>query len=239
MNTTPNSVNCAWDFQVGTANTCSPTFCFTNPGTYDVTLTVVDNNGCSNSLTMPAYVTVWPNPVADFIMSPQPTTIMNGTIQFTDLSTGSPNQWTWNFGDILNSGSNQQNPQFTYTDSGFYTVTLWVSTVHGCTDSISKVLRIDPDFALYVPNAFTPNDDGNNDGFLPKGVGVDEDKFKMWIFDRWGNMIWYTDRWGKSWDGRANGGAEIAQEDVYVWMIEVYDYTGKKHKYVGHVSLIK
>jgi gliding motility-associated-like protein len=238
-NTTPNTSVCDWNFSVGTVTgNCNPQFCFTSPGTYDVTLSVVDNNGCANSLLMPALVTVWPNPVADFTMSPQPTTIMNGTISFTDLSQLA-NTWTWNFGDILNSGSNQQNPQFTYTDSGYYVVTLWVSTIHGCTDSISKTLRIDPDFALYVPNAFTPNGDGNNDNFIPKGVGIDENKFKMWIFDRWGNMIWFTDSWGKSWDGRANDGNDVAQEDVYVWMIEVYDYLGKKHKYVGHVSLIK
>jgi gliding motility-associated-like protein len=239
QNTTPNSMNCAWNFQVGTSNTCNPTFCFTSAGTYDVSLTVTDNNGCVNSVTMPAYVTVYPVPVADFTMSPQPTTVLNGTIQFTDLSSGSPNQWTWSFGDVNNSSSTIQNPQFTYTDSGTYIVELIVVTQYGCRDTIDKSLRIEPDFTIYVPNAFTPNGDNNNEVFMPQGDGIKEDKFKLWIFDRWGNMIFYTEKWGKGWDGRANSGKDIAQEDVYVWKIEIYDYLDKKHQYIGHVSLIK
>ena len=42
----------------------------------------------------------------------------------------------------------------------------------------------------------------------------------MWIFDRWGNNIYYTQKLDKPWDGKANGGPKVAQEDVYVWMIQ-------------------
>jgi gliding motility-associated-like protein len=238
-NTTPNGVSCFWDFQVATSNNCTTTQCYQNAGTYDVTLTVTDINGCVNTLTMPAYVTVYPNPVADFTMSPQPTTILNGTIQFTDLSQGNPTQWAWSFGDVLNSSSTIQNPTFTYTDTGSFQVQLIVTTQYGCSDTAIKTLRIDPDFVLYVPNAFTPNSQGPNDTFYPQGMGVDQDKFKMWIFDRWGNMIWFTETWGRGWDGRANDGNDIAQIDVYVWKIELYDIFGTKHSYVGHVTLLK
>jgi gliding motility-associated-like protein len=172
-------------------------------------------------------------------MSPQPTTVLNGTIQFTDLSTGGPNQWSWSFGDVSNSSSTVQNPQFTYTDSGTYAVQLIVITPNGCRDTTIKYLRIDPDFVFYVPNAFTPDGNGVNDEFMPVGTGVDPNQFKMWIFDRWGNNIWFTDRWGKAWDGRANDGTDIAQIDVYVWKIQLTDIFGVKHSYVGHVSLIK
>jgi len=238
-NTTPNSSSCNWNFTVGTAtNDCDPTFCFNTPGSYDVSLTVVDNNGCQNSLLMPALVHVWPNPVADFTFGPQPTTMLNGLINFTDQSQLA-NSWSWSFGDILNGTSTIQNPSYTYNDSGNYVVTLWVTSIHGCRDSIQKTLRIDPDFTLYVPNAFTPNENGLNETFFPKGVGIDESRYKMWIFDRWGNMIWFTESWGKGWDGRANDGNDIAQEDVYVWKIQIYDYTGMKHDFIGHVSLIK
>jgi gliding motility-associated-like protein len=61
----------------------------------------------------------------------------------------------------------------------------------------------------------------------------------MWIFDRWGSLIWETKKWGEGWDGRANGGKDIAQEDVYVWKIKCYDALGKKHAMVGHVSLVR
>jgi gliding motility-associated-like protein len=198
----------------------------------------MDNNGCANTLVMPALVNVWPLPVADFTMSPQPTTVMNGTVQFTDLSTNA-NTWTWNYGDVSNSFSYLQNSSFTYSDSGTYTVTLWVETIHGCKDSVVKTVRIDPDFFIFVPNAFTPNGNGRNDTFFPKGVGMDASRYNMWIFDRWGTEIWHTTTWGQGWDGRANGGSTVAQEDVYVWEIEIFDFANVPHTYVGHVSLIK
>jgi gliding motility-associated-like protein len=100
-------------------------------------------------------------------------------------------------------------------------------------------LVIGPDYTLYVPNAFSPNGDGMNETFYPKGSGIDESRYKMWIFDRWGNMIWYTEQWGKGWDGHANDGNDVAQEDVYIWKIQVYDYLNKKHDYIGHVSMVK
>jgi gliding motility-associated-like protein len=238
-NTTPNSQSCNWDFTVSTVTgNCSPQFCFTQPGSYDVTLSVVDVNGCANSLTMPALVTVYPNPVADFSMSPQPTNVLNGTINFTDLSTLA-STWSWEFGDPLNSTSGQQNPNFTYTDTGSFPVILWVTTVNGCVDSAMHWVRIDPEFTIYMPNAFTPNGNGLNDEFKPEGFMLDKDNFQMWIFDRWGNMIFYTERYDKGWDGRANDGKDIAQEDVYVWKIVTKDLQGNDKTYVGHVSLIK
>ena len=187
---------------------------------------------------MPALVTVYPNPIADFTMSPQPTTVLNGTIQFTDMSILA-NTWSWNFGDLLNSSSNLQNPQFTYIDTGLFAVQLFVTSQYGCVDSILKYVRIDPDFTLYVPNAFTPNSDGNNDEFLPIGTMIDANNYKLWIFDRWGSCIFYTENLNKGWDGRANDGSEIAQEDVYVWKIQLNDFSGAKKSFVGHVSLIK
>ena len=66
----------------------------------------------------------------------------------------------------------------------------------------------------------------------------------MWIFDRWGNMIYYTGKTkdpesAVAWDGRASGGVDPAQEDVYVWVVQIKDIFKKKHKYIGHVTLVK
>ena len=240
-NTTPNAVTSNWDFGDNSTGTGSPVnHCYTTPGVYGVTLVVTDANGCTNSLSTPNMFQVYAYPDAQFNFGPQPTTILNPTMCFTDSSTGATS-WTWNFGDPSDpTTSNVQSPCHTYPDTGQYCVQLNVVNANGCADSIIHCLVIGPDFTLYVPNAFTPNGDGMNETFFPKGEGIDEGKYKMWIFDRWGNMIFYTEKWNSAgWDGHANDGKDIAQEDVYVWMIEIYDYLGKKHKYVGHVSLIK
>jgi gliding motility-associated-like protein len=60
----------------------------------------------------------------------------------------------------------------------------------------------------------------------------------MWIFDRWGAMIYYTGDIRKGWDGSIKGKNEPAKQDVYVWKVNITDVTGKKHRYVGHVTLL-
>jgi gliding motility-associated-like protein len=88
-----------------------------------------------------------------------------------------------------------------------------------------------------VPNAFSPNDDDLNDTFCGVGVGID--KYKMEIFDRWGNLIFITNDLKDSWDGRANNGNDIALQDVYVWKAYITDVYGMRHQYKGIVSLVR
>ncbi|MEW6469697.1 MAG: PKD domain-containing protein [Bacteroidota bacterium] len=244
-NTTPNTTGLFWTTTdaAGSGTVNNWQHCYNTPGSYDVSITVTDNNGCSSSQTVTGLINVYPVPVADFTMSPQPATILDPEICFTNTSVGAT-QYTWDFGDPLNnSSSNSSNLEdvcHLYSDTGTYCVTLWVSNADGCTDSAMYCLIIGPDFTFFAPNAFTPyNGDGNNDVWMPKGTGIDVDNYDLWIFDRWGNMIWHTDVWGKGWDGRANGGEEIAQIDTYVWKVNVKDIFGDLHQYVGHVSIIK
>lgn len=247
-NNTPNSASCSWTFTGGTpssSNNCSPgQVCYPIPGSYSVTLTVTDNNGCINTQTIPNMITVHPNPVAGFDLTPDSVSILNPEICITNTSLNADTSY-WDFGDPSDVNNFQSTiggsspPCHSYQDTGTFCVKQTVVTQYGCRDSITYCLVVTPDFTFYVPNAFTPDEDGNNDLFFPKGEGIDENKFEMWIFDRWGNLIWYTQRWGFGWDGKANGGSQIAQEDVYVWKIKLYDRAGMKHSYVGHVSLIR
>lgn len=238
--TTPNNptwVSCAWAYGDGDTSTgnCNPQHCYTVPGTYDVTMTVTDANGCTGTLTMPAYINVYENVVADFTASPQPTTIFNTNLTFTDLSTGNPVSWTWYFGD-LDSG-NVQNPTYDFPndEAGCYDVILVADNSYNCPDRDTLEVCIDPEFTVFFPNAFTPNEDNQNEGFIGVGQGIL--KYEMWIFDRWGNMIYYTDDINKPWDGTIQG--EPCQIDVYVWKAHVTDVFDKKHKFIGHVSLIR
>jgi gliding motility-associated-like protein len=75
--------------------------------------------------------------------------------------------------------------------------------------------------------------------FIPVSLGIDPDEYEMWIFDRWGNMIFYTDDLAQGWDGRVIGGSEICQIDTYIWKIKCKDILGKQHDLIGHVNLIK
>ena len=61
----------------------------------------------------------------------------------------------------------------------------------------------------------------------------------MFIFDRWGMMLFSTTDFTKGWNGGVNGGSRICQQDTYVYLIEVTDSLGKKHSYMGRVTLIQ
>jgi gliding motility-associated-like protein len=226
----------SWNFGDGNTSTLiTPSNCFLGKGTFTVSLTVTDNNGCIGSAT--ASVIVYPVPHADFSASPQPTTILDNQIHFTDLSTlAIINSYSWTLGN--NTSSIVQNPICLYADTGMYPVELFVVSDHGCRDSMIKYIRIDEDFELFVPNAFSPNGDGVNDIFYAKGEGVRD--FKMYIYDRWGNITFTSDDIFKGWDGHLQGkGNGIVQEDVYTWKIQCKTPKGERKQLSGHVSLIK
>jgi gliding motility-associated-like protein len=241
-NTTTGGVikSCLWDLGDGNTSTnCAPTYTYRKSGIYSVKLTVTDTNGCSTTLTKTSTVKVWPLPIASFLVSPKSTSILEPTISFTDQSSPDVVKWNWSFGDVYNSGSTKRNPSYTYKDTGTYDIQLIVTNQYGCIDTITDVVIIHGDYAFYVPNAFSPNGDGKNETFFPKGFMIYPPCFHMMIFDRWGNLIWETRDLNLGWDGKANGGAELAQQDVYVWKIETCDYRKKLYKYIGHVTLVK
>jgi gliding motility-associated-like protein len=223
----------------------SPTSTSQNPvhdylvaGNYNVTLTVTSSAGCISTITLNNYISVFPGPTAGFSASPQPASVIESTITFTDQSSGATT-WQWNFGDVGNSSSTMQNPSFLYPDTGCYLVQQVVTSANLCTDTAEAFVCIDPDWSIYFPNAFTPNDDGVNDFFIPLGTGIDEDNYQLWIFDRWGNLIFTTTDFYKGWNGKVEGGKEICQIDTYVWRVKCKDVMGNNHKYYGKVSIIK
>jgi large repetitive protein len=229
-----------WDFGDGnTSTTQSPSHCYQNAGIYTVILTVTTADGCQNTVTVVNYVEVYANPVAAFTATPEMTTLISPEIAFTDSSTNA-SSWYWSFGDLNSNGtSTLQNPTYEYGQVGCYQALLTVTSPDGCQDTVSHVVCVEPDVSIYVPNAFTPNEDGTNEIFLPITLGMDPDKFEMWIYDRWGNLIFYTDDINEGWNGKVQGGNEIAQIDTYVWKINAKDLTGISHNLIGHVNLIK
>jgi len=204
-------------------------------GTYSVTIT--DSLGCTITKTFTVLM-IGTAPKADFLMTPTSTTINDPTIVFTDKSSGVVTTWLWNFGDTATSFTSTQNASHTYGTPGTYSVKLVVSG-NGCSDSIVEIMIVLDGYGFYVPDAFSPNGDGKNENFGGIGAGFDLSSYEMWIFDRWGNEIYHTTDYNKPWNGKANGGRELAQEDVYVWKIQVTDLSGQQHKYRGHVTMVK
>lgn len=227
-----------WDMGDGTtASQFNLSNCYTNnsqlPREITISLTATSGFGCATKVTKQNYLTVFPNPVAKFEMDPSTTDIFNSQIKFFDLSIG-PTYWNWSFGD--GNGDVVKNPVHVYQDTGSYLVTLQVTNKYGCTDIAKELIRINPNFAIYIPNTFTVDGDGKNDLFFAKGFGIKE--YHIMIFDRWGELIYEGfDFENSKWDGNVKG--RPAKVDVYVYKVIVKDVFDKKHSYIGHVNLIK
>jgi PKD repeat protein len=135
----------SWNFGDGSATSSAqnPVHTYTNSGTFTVTLTVTDLNGCINSISHE--VTIGESPVSMFSYA---NSCQDSPTQFTDLSLAPNNgtivSWYWNFG--VNSSTSDtsvvQNPSFTYTLPGIYTVTLTTTSSTGCTNSKSQPVQI-------------------------------------------------------------------------------------------------
>jgi len=227
-----------WDFGFGMTSTQqNPQNCFYDQGQYSVELVATSAQGCKDSLTIANMVNVIPGPVAGFSLGPQPATLNNPTITFTDLSTGGTIEWFWAFGD--NGTSNLQSPVWTYSDTGAFTVMQVVSGPNGaCPDTAYMELYISPELLVWVPNTFTPNGNGNNDVFIPVFSGIDYvSEFQMMIFDRWGNLLYVTKDKYAGWDGTYN--SNKVQEDTYVYKLYVTDMNGLRKDFIGSINLIR
>ena len=207
----------------------------TSVALYTVSLTVTAGvlyGSCSTTDTVVNMITVYPKPIADFTFSPQQTDIYDREITFMDNSIIA-SQLLWNLGD--GDSSNVPNPIHEYADSGSYLVTLFIENIEGCKDTVQKLVKIDPVFVIFIPNAFTPEGDKLNESFSVKGYGITQ--LDMLIFDRWGEKIWEGHQLDDSWDGTYKG--NLVENDVYVYKIKVRDVFNVWHEYIGKVTIIK
>lgn len=112
-----------------------------------------------------------------------------------------------------------------------YTVTL--TDANGCTATDDVTLIIPG--SLFVPNTFTPNNDGYNDAF--GAWGMDIVAIQLDVFDRWGKLIWSTSQLEARWDGRYGG--QDAPVDTYVWKLHATEVSGNTYDRTGHVTLVR
>jgi len=142
----------------------------------------------------------------------------------------------------LGAISSAESPEFNFVAEGVwsYLVCLNAMSVNGCLDTICRYVNVDPDLVIYVPNAFTPDDDGLNDVFLPIVRGVRSEGFEFLIFDRWGDVVFRTDQIGIPWVGNHRSGNYFVPNDVYVWLLKAQGIEeGQEIKREGTVTIVR
>jgi gliding motility-associated-like protein len=232
------------DLASGTADTSTenqPEHLYNQPGTYDVSVTVTTEYGCSAIFAYPQYITVYDVPIAAFRTDLTVVSLDDPVIRCIDESIGAIN-WLWNFGETSAGSYNtsvQRNPEHSYSEIGYHTIWLWVENNHGCKDSASKEINVLDYYTFYAPNAFTPNSDGLNDEWLIKGNSIDPNAFHVMIYNRWGEMVFETNDMRKGWDGFSKNGNKVSPQGVYTWTAMVKDLMGVEHSYTGSVTLLE
>lgn len=172
----------------------APQFTIADPGLYHAQLIVITPAGCRDTMFKPNYITVKPQPIADFLANPERTNMgeMGDGVLFiniTDTTIFNPNEtitWTWDYGDG-NAPENSVNGQHAYDSWGEYSVTLTVTSSSGCTSTITHPVYVEAD--LEFPNVITPNGDGANDVFAIRNLNPKMPNI-LSIYNRWGKKVY-------------------------------------------------
>ncbi len=219
--------------------TWTPALTYTDPdsllnisgGTYS--LTVVDSLGCEAKQTF--VVEAIPNPVACFTLTPEsPSYIVGETIVFNNCSQYQ-DQNHWDMGD--NYTTDEYAVTYVYNEIGAYTITLDVEDEAGCSDHYEKLIEVHEKMRFYLPNSFTPNGDGVNDVFVPVQMEVDPDSYTLYIYDRYGSIIFTTKSLTEGWDGTIRGKL-VSHASTFPYFATYKDYDGVLYEKRCYVTVV-
>lgn len=213
-------------------NTFTANSNFDNLTVGQYTITVQDNQGCEEQATV--NINALPSLNANIQNDPFSCERMEANLAINVISGNDGNidvQWS----------NGQTGPNTTINMPGLYT-----AIISNDCETITQSVDVQPSLSinagrLFLPNAFSPNDDGINDEFLPLiGDGAIVESTHLVIFSRWGDLVFESSNIGEGWKGTFGG--DIAKTGVYVWMLETtINVCGevKKIKDSGEVTLLR
>ena len=121
------------------------------------------------------------------------------------------------------------------TTSAYITIT----DAYGCrkadTVNITTDIELCPVTSIFIPNAFSPNNDGINEEFIIRGAELKD--FNLNIYNRWGTMVFSSTDQSQGWKGVIDG--KYASKDVYMWELTYKDTNDQEYRRNGNLSLIK
>ncbi|MFI5132211.1 MAG: PKD domain-containing protein, partial [Chitinophagales bacterium] len=234
----PDSVsNWQWTYGSGQSSTNqNVNIKFTAPGDYSIQLMVSNKIGCSD--TAVKRINVAPPPTATAVQDPITINVGSGANLLMNY-TGSINLYTWLPDKQLSCDDCTlpfANPKSTTT----YTVE--VTDKYGCTNEGNITVNVLCDKINYfIPNTFSPNGDGQNEVFFPRGTGLFRIK-SMMIFDRWGEVVFEKKDFppndaSAGWNGNFKG--KKANSDVYIYMIEILCDNNTVIPAKGNITLLR
>lgn len=226
-----------WSFGDGNNSPLSkPMHIYQNPGIYDVSLSIISPTGCEVLERFLELVEILPSPIADYTFIQNASNSLSQEIQFKNKSQNA-NGYYWQFGTF--GASYDESPNFTFPDTGLVHVDLISFHPLGCSDTMTQHIDFEPKLTYFLPNAFTPNNDGLNDTFVGKGRLEYITEFNLQIWNRWGEMIYESDNPAAGWNGEYNNSGKPAPKGVYVYNMVYKGPRRKLNNKKGQVTLIR
>ncbi len=225
-----------WLFN-GTETATTPSHSLIFPATSTNTIQLIVTNGVcldTSAISLVLDNEVTANFTMPAIICPEDPLLMENT------STGLIDAWRWNFGLLRTSNLQTPDPYYfpnTNIETTYIIKLVASNTNIGCSDSMSKSIKVLNNCFIAVPTAFTPNGDGLNDFLYPTNA-IKADNLQFKVYNRWGQLVFSSRNWQDKWNGKIGG--LLQATGVYAWFLEyTHRDTGKKVFQKGTTTLIR
>lgn len=220
-------------------NQQSITLNISEPGSYTINLEAIDSNTCNSSATTSTTIDIIGSPQALFSVYPDTLHVgeefafTNHSLPYAGTNTDLLS-YTWDMGD--GNSYMTENVLHSYELTNTYTICLKVTeSPNLCFDEYCNEVYVDDEYAIGLPNAFTPNGDGINDVYSIEGFGLTNVILK--IFNRWGEKVFESYDSSYGWDGTFRGADQPLE--VYVYVLKANRPDGRPFTQKGNISLLR
>lgn len=199
---------------------------------------ISDDFGCDGSETIELENILGPN--ANFSQSHDTVTFVDGLVEFISLSSpasgASLENHQWTFGNGL--GDEGVQTEFDFVQIGNFPVALTITDDGGCSDTYLSPVVVVEDYWAWAPSAFTPNGDGINDVFTIKFDKIIESTLQVFIYDRWGKLVFQSSGNNTGWDGTRQDNGIKADISSYKYYASFNTYRNKLQEKTGVILLL-
>lgn len=229
-----------WEFGDGNTSTDqNPSNLYEIVGNYPVTLTIMTDAGCIDTLTLTQadLVNVRPVPEAGFSVTPDFTDICHSEVQMIDESVGASEYFYWYDDSTIFYMGEDPNPIHQYLFDGTHYPMQVVTNEWGCKDTAYSELYIEP-WSVFIPNTFTPDGDEFNNVFVAEHW-LDVHEWEMRVYNRWGQVIFESFDSSEGWDGTFKG--QYVQDGTYGYTLryKTCEPLNPDHFISGHINVLR
>ncbi|MDA7744836.1 gliding motility-associated C-terminal domain-containing protein, partial [bacterium] len=214
----------------------NPTVRLNESGLFDIRVVMTTDSMCVDTVesSYSDHILVLDQPLSSFALSDSRIDMFEPYVQVTDSSEESNRIEFFLNGDFL---SENRSIDLTLPDTGNYLIQQFAYNESGCMDSAFKTLRVLPDFLVFAPSSFTPNEDGLNDVWKPN-VFVST-YYSLSIRDRWGHLVSQSDNPEIGWNGLNQKQSKESPIGLYYYQMKIADHEGQLHNYAGTITLYR